>query len=80
MNKFDKEIYLMNKFKSPCIIRLIGGVYTEGEIAIVIDFAKYGSLSSYVRKNVMSYELKVKMLYDTIRGLSIFHEKKCHIT
>ncbi|EAL44430.1 tyrosine kinase putative [Entamoeba histolytica] len=72
--EFNHEVSMMTQLRQNCVVELIGAVYTEGEIAIVTEFAEYGSLSKIWGKQVISYQLKVKILDDMAVALSYLHQ------
>ncbi|ELP86333.1 hypothetical protein EIN_296330 [Entamoeba invadens IP1] len=72
--EFNHEVSMMTQLRQNCVVELIGAVYTEGEIAIVTEFAEYGSLSKIWGKNPMNYQLKVKVLDDMVVALNYLHQ------
>ncbi|ELP85751.1 hypothetical protein EIN_281120 [Entamoeba invadens IP1] len=74
--EFNHEVSMMTQLRQNCVVELIGAVYTEGEIAIVTEYAEYGSLSKMWGKNPVSYQLKVKMLDDMAVGLAYLHQNE----
>ena len=66
----------MTQLRHNCVVELIGAVYTEGEIAIVTEFAEFGSLSKIWGKQTVGYELKVKILDDMVVALAYLHQNQ----
>ncbi|ELP85303.1 hypothetical protein EIN_085250 [Entamoeba invadens IP1] len=74
--EFNHEVSMLTQLRHTCVVELIGAVYTEGEIAIVTEFAEYGSLSRIWGKHDVSYLLKVKILEDVAFALSYLHQNQ----
>ena len=64
--KFKAELIIMAPLHHPNIVRLWGGVWTEGadKLCIVLELCKHGSLATYFREEVGTWE-------DPRRGLAL---------
>ena len=74
--KINNEVRLMNQYKHQTITRFIGGIFTEGEVSIVMELAEYGSLTKLWGKNTLTYDLNVKIMEDISVALSYLHENQ----
>ncbi|BFU25977.1 tyrosine kinase, putative [Entamoeba histolytica HM-1:IMSS-B] len=72
--EFKHEVNMLTQYRHPCIVNLVGAVYTEGEISIVTEFADYGSLSKLYKKELLPFDLKIKIMEDIVVGLAFLHE------
>ncbi|ELP88322.1 serine-threonine protein kinase, putative [Entamoeba invadens IP1] len=72
--EFKHEVNMLTQYRHPCIVSLVGAVYTEGEISIVTEFADYGSLSKIWDKSQVSLDLKVKFMEDLVVALAFLHD------
>ncbi|BFU18178.1 protein kinase domain containing protein [Entamoeba histolytica] len=73
------ECEMMSKLRNPFIANYMGSVTYIPQISMVIQFFVLGSLGEYIRKSskdflILPYNLKLRMLYDTARGMSFLHE------
>ena len=64
--KFKAELIIMAPLHHPNIVRLWGGVWTEGadKLCIVLELCKHGSLATFFREEVGTWE-------DPRRGLAL---------
>lgn len=74
--EFKHEVDMLTQYRHQCIVNLVGAVYTEGEIAIVTEFAEYGSLSKIWGKETISFDLKVKFMEDAVVALAFLHQNQ----
>ncbi|GAB1227911.1 hypothetical protein ENUP19_0364G0035 [Entamoeba nuttalli] len=74
--EFSHEVSMLTQLRHKCVVEFIGAVYTEGEIAIVTEFAEYGSLSKIWGKHELSFELKIKILDDLAIALQFLHQNQ----
>ena len=74
------ECELLSKIRNPHIVSYIGSVTYLPEISIVTQFLPIGSLKHLIdRKNtetfvLLPYHLKIRMLYDIVKGMIFLHE------
>ncbi|ELP92233.1 serine-threonine protein kinase, putative [Entamoeba invadens IP1] len=74
--EFTHEVTMLSQLRHQTTVNLIGAVYTEGEIAIVTEFAEFGSLSKIWGKNPIGYDLKVKIMDDLAVALQFLHHNQ----
>ncbi|KAL7719849.1 Serine-threonine protein kinase [Entamoeba marina] len=72
--EFNHEVQMLSQLRHQTVVNLIGAVYTEGEIAIVTEFADYGSFSKMWGKYEVPYDLKIKILDDLAVALQFLHQ------
>ncbi|ELP89975.1 serine/threonine protein kinase HT1, putative [Entamoeba invadens IP1] len=75
------ECEIMSKLRNPFIASYMGSVTYIPQVSMVIQFFVLGSLSEYLRKDridyiQLPYKLKVRMLFDTSRGMQFLHENR----
>eukprot|EP00727_Mastigamoeba_balamuthi_P003287 m51a1_g12956 adenosine deaminase, putative (617) ;mRNA; r:9-2984 len=70
---FVSEVSMMEKLRHQCVIQFIGAVHLPGKLSIVTEFCEYGSLNDCLKKNRLSWPLKLKCLYDAARGCDFLH-------
>ncbi|ELP92983.1 serine-threonine protein kinase, putative [Entamoeba invadens IP1] len=75
------ECEIMSKLRNPFIANYMGSVTYLKQVSMVIQFFVLGSLGEYLRKEkedfvILPYKLKVRMLFDTARGMQFLHENK----
>ena len=73
------ECEIMAKLRNPFIANYMGSVTYIPQISMVMQFFVMGSLGEYLRKEKedylkMSYRLKIRILFDTARGMQFLHE------
>ncbi|ELP94153.1 serine-threonine protein kinase, putative [Entamoeba invadens IP1] len=76
-----QECEIMSKLRNPFIANYMGSVTYTPQVSMVIQFFVLGSLGEYLRKDrdehlSLPYKLKVRMLYDTARGMQFLHENR----
>ncbi|KAL7718051.1 Serine-threonine protein kinase [Entamoeba marina] len=75
------ECEMMSKLRNPFIASYMGSITYIPQISMVMHYFVLGSLGEYLRKDStnylkLSYKLKIKMLFDTARGMSFLHENQ----
>ncbi|BFU22493.1 protein tyrosine kinase domain-containing protein [Entamoeba histolytica] len=75
------ECVLMSKLRNPFIANYMGSVTYLPQVSMVMQYFVLGSLGEYLRKDnenfiKLPYKLKVKMLFDTARGMQFLHENR----
>ncbi|ELP93840.1 serine-threonine protein kinase, putative [Entamoeba invadens IP1] len=85
MNELKKSVVaeceIMSKLRNPFIANYMGSVTYIPQVSMVIQFFVLGSLGEYLREDKedylrMSYKLKLKILFDTARGMQFLHENR----
>ncbi|ELP90856.1 protein serine/threonine kinase, putative [Entamoeba invadens IP1] len=77
IEEFEKEVSMLDKFRSEYIVHFYGAVLIPNRLCIVTEFSEFGSLSDMMykrNKKGIETKLKVKMLTDVTRGISYLHE------
>ena len=67
IEEFDKKVSMLDKFRSIYVINFVGAVYIPNKIAIVTEFAEFGSIQDLMHKrkdSPLSKAMRVKLLYD----------------
>ncbi|EMD45197.1 serine/threonine kinase, putative [Entamoeba histolytica KU27] len=75
LEEFEKEIDMLDKFRSDYIVYFYGAVFIPSKMCIVTEFAKYGSLRDLMKnKNLhLKPRLKIKFMIDTAKGIQYLH-------
>ncbi|ELP87985.1 protein serine/threonine kinase, putative [Entamoeba invadens IP1] len=76
LDEFEKEVNMLDKFRSDYIVHFYGAVFIPTKICMVTEFAKYGSLQDLMREqkdNTYSNQLKQKICLDTAKGIKYLH-------
>jgi serine/threonine protein kinase len=75
-NLFSKEITALTKFRHPNLVPLMG--YCASPPAMVLEYMEGGSLYSalHQRKIPIGWQMRVRILQDTIKGLAYLHAAK----
>lgn len=73
LEKFMREIQMMEDIRSIYCVTFIGAVTTPGKLCIVTEFCEFGSLASVLKKYLLCYCLKVKMACDAAKGMHYLH-------
>eukprot|EP01107_Rhizomastix_libera_P012723 TRINITY_DN327_c0_g1_i2.p1 TRINITY_DN327_c0_g1~~TRINITY_DN327_c0_g1_i2.p1 ORF type:complete len:1088 (-),score=310.84 TRINITY_DN327_c0_g1_i2:63-3032(-) len=74
--QIQKEIKLMSTLKSPFIVSFIGTTKAQNNILIVLEYCKFGSLSSHFGQNKLPTELKRMIAIDCAKGMKFLHHNK----
>nr|XP_057910886.1 anti-Muellerian hormone type-2 receptor-like isoform X2 [Doryrhamphus excisus] len=71
----EEEVYGLPLMKHASIIRFLGSVRRshDGSWLIVLQYAEYGSLHSFLCKNTTSWLLSLKMCHSLSQGLCYLH-------
>ncbi|ELP87616.1 serine-threonine protein kinase, putative [Entamoeba invadens IP1] len=75
------ECEIMGRLRNPFVAGYMGSVTYLPQVSMVIQFFVLGSLGEYLRQDKedymkFSYKLKVRLLFDTARGMQFLHENK----
>ncbi|ELP90542.1 tyrosine kinase, putative, partial [Entamoeba invadens IP1] len=76
IDEFEKEVQMLDKFRSEHIVHFYGAVFVSHKICIVTEFAKHGSLMDLIKKtNQCNVEkrTRVKIGTDAARGIQYLH-------
>ncbi|ELP89646.1 protein serine/threonine kinase, putative, partial [Entamoeba invadens IP1] len=75
IDEFDKEVSMLDKFRSEFVIHFYGACYIPSHICMVTEFAEHGSLADMINKEKeISLKMKVKIIWDGARGIKYLHE------
>ncbi|ELP91872.1 protein serine/threonine kinase, putative, partial [Entamoeba invadens IP1] len=75
--EFEKEVLMLDKFRSDFIVHFFGAVFIPTKICLVTEFAQYGSLADLM-KHKQNDEIPIKtiqhkLLLDMAKGISYLH-------
>jgi serine/threonine protein kinase len=71
--EFEREITLMKDLRHPNIVQFVGASNVKDNLAILIEYAPFGSLSSVLSKSKLSYLMKLTILLETAKALQFLH-------
>ncbi|ELP88684.1 protein serine/threonine kinase, putative [Entamoeba invadens IP1] len=77
IQEFEKEVAMLDKFRSEYIIHFYGAVFIPNKICIVTEFAQYGSvrdLMKHMKNEEIAVNMKVKLCLDASKGILYLHE------
>src|SRR5690606_3617068 len=75
-HEFRKEVSIMSELKNPFLVNLLG-FCIEPTFAIIMDFAEYGDLYSYIHSDKsISWDAILKIAHDIAQGLNYLHSKE----
>ena len=78
MNEFEKEVNMLDKFRSDYIIHFYGAVFIPNKICMVTEFAQYGSIQDLLSKRKdgdgITQYMKLKFMLDGSQGLKYLHD------
>ena len=70
IEEFNKEVTMLDKFRSDYIIHFYGAVFILNKICIVTEFATYGSLNNLIHKHeIINEQIRIKILLDSAKGI-----------
>ncbi|EKE37824.1 tyrosine kinase, putative [Entamoeba nuttalli P19] len=76
MTEFEKEVMMLDKFRSDYIIHFYGAVFIPNKICMVTECAEYGSLQDVLIKkteNEIPMNLRIKFMIDAAKGIEYLH-------
>ena len=77
IEEFNKEVSMLDKFRSEHIVHFYGAVFIPNKICMVTEYAKYGSLNDLIMKrfkdNPIDERIRIKILIDCSKGISYLH-------
>ncbi len=71
--EFEREITLMKDLHHPNIVQFVGASNVKDNLAILIEYAPLGSLSSVMQKTKLSYIMKLTILLESAKALQFLH-------
>ncbi|ELP89253.1 protein serine/threonine kinase, putative [Entamoeba invadens IP1] len=75
IDEFEREIQMLDKFRSEYIVHFYGAVFIPKKICMVTEYATYGSIEDVVDQKIhLSDKLKLKFLWDASKGILYLHE------
>ncbi|ELP91149.1 serine/threonine protein kinase HT1, putative [Entamoeba invadens IP1] len=77
MDEFEKEVAMLDKFRSEYIVHFYGAVFIPNKICMVTEFAQFGSLQDLMRikkSEEIEMKLRIKMCLDCAQGILYLHE------
>ena len=79
VQEFEKEVSLMRNLRSPNVLQFLGSSFQPpNNVCIVMEYMQRGSLYGILHNytNVLDWELVLRMLADTARGMTYLHTCK----
>ncbi|ELP87063.1 tyrosine protein kinase, putative [Entamoeba invadens IP1] len=76
-NAFEKEVEMLDKFRSEYIVHFYGAVFIPNKVCLVTEFAQFGSLQDLMKHKTsdeINIKHRVKMMLDGANGISYLHE------
>ena len=76
MEEFEKEVSMLDKFRSEYIIHFYGASFIPNKICMVTEYAEYGSLQELMNRrkdNPINKKLRIKILLDASKGIEYLH-------
>ncbi|KAL7717125.1 protein serine/threonine kinase [Entamoeba marina] len=76
LEEFEKEVAMLDKFRSDYIVHFYGAVFIPNKICMVTEFAQYGSLQDLMKKRFddpIEENMKLKIISDAAKGLQYLH-------
>ncbi|ELP85467.1 tyrosine protein kinase, putative [Entamoeba invadens IP1] len=74
--EFEKEVSMLDKFRSEYIVHFYGAVFVPNKICMVTEFAQFGSLQDLMKNKTaeeVNMKLRNKFVLDGARGISYLH-------
>ena len=75
--QFEKEVAMLDKFRSEYIIHFFGACFIPKKVCIVTEYAPYGSIQDMINniemKKMMTTNMKVKLCLDAAKGIEYLH-------
>eukprot|EP01062_Namystynia_karyoxenos_P080980 TRINITY_DN8820_c0_g3_i2.p1 TRINITY_DN8820_c0_g3~~TRINITY_DN8820_c0_g3_i2.p1 ORF type:complete len:592 (+),score=145.74 TRINITY_DN8820_c0_g3_i2:98-1873(+) len=84
LDEWKKEVIIMTRLRHPNILMLLGGVFEEGNMAIVTEFCEKGTLKKIVKEIARGQRPNVKWstrldwLLQVAKGMTFLHHKRVH--
>ncbi|ELP84403.1 serine/threonine protein kinase HT1, putative [Entamoeba invadens IP1] len=77
LSEFEKEVEMLDKFRSEYIVHFYGAVLIPNKICMVTEFAHFGSLQDLilnVNNEQIKMNMRLKMILDASEGILYLHE------
>ena len=78
MKEFDKEVSMLDKFRSEFAIHFFGACFLPNKICMITEFAQWGSINDLMKKKPNREDvediIRVKILLDAAKGLKYLHD------
>lgn len=58
----------------PFLVPLVGGAVSPRNMCILTEFQELGNLEQYVGQGLADAKMKIRILYDIARGMTVIHE------
>ncbi|EDR27922.1 protein serine/threonine kinase, putative [Entamoeba dispar SAW760] len=76
MKEFEKEVMMLDKFRSEYIIHFYGAVFIPNKICMITEYAKYGSIQDLINKRTnteIPNKIRIKFMIDGAKGIEYLH-------
>ncbi|ELP85523.1 serine/threonine protein kinase HT1, putative [Entamoeba invadens IP1] len=76
-DEFEKEVNMLDKFRSDFIVHFYGAVFIPNKVCMVTEFAQYGSLQDLMKHKTsekVEMKFRIKILVDAAKGIFYLHE------
>ena len=76
MEEFEKEVSMLDKFRSEYIIQFYGAVMIPNKICMVTEFAPHGSIKDMLNQQSSEppiKKLRIKFMLDAAKGIEYLH-------
>ncbi|ELP88218.1 protein serine/threonine kinase, putative [Entamoeba invadens IP1] len=76
LDEFEKEVVMLDKFRSDYIIHFYGAVFIPNKICMVTEYAEFGSLNDMIQNKQsddVSIKQRIKIMTDGARGIEYLH-------
>ncbi|ELP84797.1 protein serine/threonine kinase, putative [Entamoeba invadens IP1] len=77
LKEFEKEVDMLDKFRSDYIVHFYGAVFVPKKICMVTELAPYGSLNDLMKHKKdedITKKMRVKFMLDASKGILYLHE------
>ncbi|ELP83648.1 protein kinase domain containing protein, partial [Entamoeba invadens IP1] len=77
LKEFEKEVDMLDKFRSDYIVHFYGAVFVPKKICMVTELAPYGSLNDLMKHKKsenITKKMRVKFMMDASKGILYLHE------
>ena len=78
MDEFEKEVSMLDKFRSDYLIHFYGACFIPTKICMVTEFAQYGSIQDLRNKRPdgegITEKLRIKFCLDCAKGIKYLHD------
>ncbi|ELP91491.1 protein serine/threonine kinase, putative [Entamoeba invadens IP1] len=77
LDEFEKEVSMLDKFRSEYIIHFYGAVFIASKVCMVTELAQFGSCQDLMKHKTcdeVDLKLRVKIMIDAAKGILYLHE------